>query len=134
MIRARLSLLTGLVLLACDRTTPARAPSADPLASTTLATLDREACPQLLTRTFPLQTAGATSGELWVRQCATHVSDGALDVEVAILGWQWVGQGSWGFSVNEYAYFRASVRARIHAAIEVEGVEPKLRVWSNEPP
>jgi hypothetical protein len=129
-------LVLGLLLLACGHGSKvvASARPADPLAHATLEALDREACPRLLTRTFPLVDGKATSGELWVRQCATRVDAGALDVQVALLGWQWVGQGSWGFSVREYAYFRATVHARIRAEVVVEGDEPELRVWSDEEP
>jgi hypothetical protein len=107
---------------------------ASALARATIETLHREACPRLLTRTFPLESGGATSGKLWVRRCNTRVADAALDVDLDVLGWQWVGEGSWGFAVHEHAYFRASVRARIHAEIEVVGDQPTLRVWSEETP
>jgi hypothetical protein len=126
----------GLFLAAC-----AAAPRSGPIAPeararerTTIETLEREACPRLLERTFPLEGGGATSGKLWVRKCSARAGAGALEVDLDVLGWQWVGEGSFGFTVREYAYFDASVRASVHAAVEVDGERPKLRVWSDEAP
>ncbi|HEY8079407.1 MAG TPA: hypothetical protein VIF62_34990 [Labilithrix sp.] len=109
-------------------------PQQQALERTTIATLDIEACPRLLSRTFPLESGGATSGKLWVRRCTTHESAGALDVDLDVLGWQWIGEGSFGFDVREYVYFRASVKSRLRAAVEVDADRPKLRVWSDTPP
>jgi hypothetical protein len=100
----------------------------------TVETLEREACGRLLTQTFPIEDAGATTGKLWVRKCTTHAVGEAIDVDVDVVGWQWAGQGSWGFVVQEYVYFVASVHTHARASIEVDGDHPALRVWSDEPP
>jgi hypothetical protein len=109
-------------------------PEAAALSRATIATLDREACARLLEKTFPLEEAGVVSGKLWARGCSTHVNGDALALGVEILGWQWVGQGSFGFSVEEYVYFRASVRASVRAAIDAVGHEAKLHVWTEQDP
>jgi hypothetical protein len=98
--------------------------------------LVREACPRLLTRTFPLQDAndGEATGKAWVRRCSTAKTGDDLALDVDVLGWQWVGAGSWGFDVHEYVYFRATVRAKLRATILVEETRPKLRLWSDRAP
>jgi hypothetical protein len=109
-------------------------PESRTLERTAFVMLDREACHRLVARTFPLEDGGATSGKLWVRTCSTRQGRGALDVDVDVLGWQWVGDGSSGFSVHEYVYFRAAVSAHVRATIEVDGNRPSLRVFSTDDP
>ena len=96
----------------------------------------REACPRLLSRTFPLadERGSATTGKLWVRRCAAGSVGPDLGVDVDVLGWQWVSEGSWGFDVHEYVYFRASVRATLHVSTESERGHAKLRVQSSSTP
>jgi hypothetical protein len=106
------------------------------LSRAALDTLEREACPRLLTRTFPLAEPRGTvsTGRLWVRRCAAKRSAGTLDLDVDVLGWQWSGEESWGFAVREYVYFSASIHARLNGAIEADGDRVNLRVWSDTPP
>jgi hypothetical protein len=110
-----------------------QSPELDPIDRAAIDVLAREACPRVLTRTFPLEdtSRNAVTGKLWVRRCTARASHGALDIDVDVLGWQWVGQGSWGFDVREYVYFSATVRARLHASVDTEGRSPKVRVWSD---
>jgi hypothetical protein len=109
---------------------------AAPIDQAAVDVLVREACPRLLARTFPLadESDRETTGKAWVRRCSAEKIGAELALEVDVLGWQWVGAGSWGFDVREYVYFRASVRARLRAAVLVEGTRPKLRVWSESAP
>jgi hypothetical protein len=108
----------------------------DPLNRISIDVLEREACPRLLVRTFPLEdTQGqkASTGRLWVRRCAAKQREdasGLLDVSVDVLGWQWASESSWGFGVQEYVYFTAAVYAKLAAEI-VDG--PHLKVWAVEP-
>ena len=112
-------------------------PEAAALSSAALDTLEREACPQLLARTFPLDDPRShlSSGRLWVRKCDAKRVAGALALDVDVLGWQWAGEASWGFEVREYVYFSAVISARLNAQIEAtpEGAV-SLRVWTDKPP
>jgi hypothetical protein len=120
-----------IVLASCRAPPPVVAPESRPLERTALVVLDKEACDRLKARTFSLEDSGATSGKLWVRKCSTQQGKDALDINVDVLGWQWVGAGSSGFSVDEYVYFHAAVSTRARAAIEVKDDRPSLRVFSS---
>ena len=106
------------------------------LSRAALDTLEREACPRLLTRTFPLAEPRGTvsTGRLWVRRCEARRAASTLDLDVDVLGWQWSGEESWGFAVREYVYFSASIHARLSGAIEADGQRVSLRVWTDAPP
>jgi hypothetical protein len=114
----------------------ASGPEIQPLDRAAVDALAREACPRVLTRTFPLEnaSASATTGKLWVRRCSARASPRALDIDVDVLGWQWVGEGSWGFSVREYVYFKASILATLRAHVDSDAGGPRVRVWSESPP
>jgi hypothetical protein len=132
-----LLLLIAFAFSACGDATPApRNVPAEPLDQTAVDVLARDACPRVLTQTFPLQDASgnATTGKLWVRRCSVRVVDAALGVDMDVLGWQWVGGGSWGFDVREYVYFRASVRASLRVSVETDGMRLSVRVWSESAP
>ena len=142
LLRSSVLVLVAVLLLACGggcaaapRTAPA-GPEAAALARAALDTLEREGCPRLLARTFPLQEPQTeiSTGRLWVRRCAAKRSGSALDLDVDVLGWQWSGGESWGFEVREYVYFSAAIRARLSASIEAAGESVSLRVWTEKPP
>jgi len=136
----RIATMTLIAIVSISAACNGRAPALpahpdDPLNVTSIQVLEREACPRLLARTFPLQdptNAVATSiGRLWVRRCAAKTNQaGLLDVSVDVLGWQWAAESSFGFGVREYVYFTASVYAKLAAEV-LPG--PKLRVWAVEP-
>jgi hypothetical protein len=137
---APLALLIGLCALWLGCAAPPRAVLAEPeaaaLSSAALDTLEREACPRLLARTFPLDDphAKVSTGRLWVRRCTAKRTAAALDLDVDVLGWQWAGEGSWGFEVREYVYFSASINAGLSASIDAVGDGVRLRVWTDKPP
>ena len=111
-------------------------PEAAALARAALDTLEREACPRLLARTFPLEEprGNVSTGRLWVRRCAAKRTARTLDLDVDVLGWQWSGEESWGFEVREYVYFSAAISAGLSASIEAAGDGVTLRVWTEKPP
>jgi hypothetical protein len=126
---------------ACGSATkPAVVPQSEAtaLSLAALDTLEREACPRLLTRTFPLADphAAVSTGRLWVRRCSAKRSAATLDLDVDVLGWQWSGEESWGFEVREYVYFSAAIRARLSASIDADATKGSvdLRVWTDTPP
>jgi hypothetical protein len=142
--RALLALVVCLcALAACGCASPAPTSGAPMTESSALSlaaldTLEREACPRLLTRTFPLADphAAVSTGRLWVRRCSARRSGATLDLDVDVLGWQWSGEESWGFEVREYVYFSAAIDARLSASIEADAAKGSvgLRVWTDTPP
>ncbi|MDB4938501.1 MAG: hypothetical protein JWP87_5473 [Labilithrix sp.] len=137
---ALLLLILGCGALGCaaarDKPPAMSDPEAAALSHASLDTLEREACPRLLARTFALAEprGPVTTGRLWVRRCSARRSAQTLDLDVDVLGWQWSGEESWGFEVREYVYFSAAIKARLSAAIEAAGDRVSLRVWTEEPP
>lgn len=136
----RILLLTCLAVAGLGCATVLRSPAAEPeaaaLSRAALDTLEREACPRLLARTFPLaEPLGAVStGRLWVRRCVAKRTARTLDLDVDVLGWQWSGDDSWGFEVREYVYFSATIVAGLSASIDAAGDGVSLRVWTEKPP
>ena len=132
---AWLAALVVLISLGCATAPrpPARGPEASALSRAALDTLEREACPRLLARTFPLGEAVST-GRLWVRRCTATRAVHTLDLDVDVLGWQWSGDESWGFAVREYVYFSAAITAGLSASIDAAGDGVSLRVWTDKPP
>jgi hypothetical protein len=133
------SILLCVLSLRCAAAPPrtvAAEPEAVALSRAALDTLEREACPRLLTRTFPLEAphGKASTGRLWVRRCTAKRTARTLDLDVDVLGWQWSGEESWGFEVREYVYFSAAIHARLSASIDATGDGVSLRVWTDKPP
>ena len=107
------------------------------LARVALDVLASAACPRLLVRTVSLDDPRqkGVSGKLWVRKCeARPAASRSLDVDVEIIGWQWAGEASWGFRVEEYVYFTALVRARLSAEVDATNGGAALRVWTVDAP
>ena len=135
-----LRLLLPIVLLCLGCASVPRSEPTEPetaaLSRAALDTLEREACPRLLSRTFPLAEphGPASTGRLWVRRCAAKRTARTLDIAVDVLGWQWSGDESWGFEVREYVYFSATINAGLSASIDATGDGVSLRVWTEMPP
>jgi hypothetical protein len=135
-MRWPLLVLLAVSVCSCIARPAVPAAAAEPLDRVAVDVLAREACPRVLTRTLPLEDAAgtATTGELWVRRCSAKVKGQVLAMDVDVLGWQWVGAGSWGFDVHEYVYFLASVRASMRVVVEADGARPRLRAFSEATP
>lgn len=130
-------LLLLLLLAGCAPALRTRDSEGQALARVALDVLGNAACPRLLVRTVSLDDPKqkGVSGKLWVRKCEARPSEAAaLDVSVEIIGWQWAGEASWGFRVEEYVYFTALVRARLSAEVDATNGSAALRVWTVDAP